>query len=90
MNTSLPKKYQKWEKTRQKGVVKFVLLYWTLGWGIFMCIGMSLFDYFDGESITPDDIATSLFIYCLMGTLCGVFVWSTSENRYQKYIAKEN
>jgi len=84
----LPKKHQRWEKERRVGPFKFIFLRWTLFWGICMCIGMSLFDYFDGDTITLDHIAALLFQYSLVGAIVGAITWLRSEDSYQKYLSK--
>ena len=88
MKMDLPKKHQRWEKQRSEGPFKFIFLRWTLGWGIFMSIGMSLFDYFDGESITLDHIAALLFCYSLTGAIFGAITWLRSEDSYQKCLSQ--
>ena len=84
----LPKKHQRWEKQRSQGPCKFIFLRWTLFWGLGMCTGTSLFDYFDGETITLDHIAALFFLYCLGGAIIGAITWLTSEDSYQKYLSE--
>lgn len=76
------KQRAKWERTRAKGMWRFVLLYGVVGWGGLTLIATStLFYGWDKLSrVTP--------IYLGAGFAFGLFCWFIGEYKYRKNLAR--
>ena len=85
MNTELPKKYQRWAKIRQKGIVKYILVNNVIYRGLFICLFMNGYYYFfhDDFSATQAEVICVTFI--LASILRGFYIWQVSETGYEKY-----
>ena len=82
----LPKKHRIWKKERNKGPLRYVLIYWVLPGGVIVCLLKTLYDYFTGEAITFDSILEYAFLGILWSIIGGAITWARSENRYQTYL----
>ena len=79
------KEKEKWERTRSKGIGRFVLLYGIVGFGGLMITAHSVSEYlifskrFDGLLFT---YRVGLGLLC--GLIWGLVMWSVGERRYRK------
>lgn len=90
MKNTSPKKYRRWEKQREKGQLKFILINGVLCWGGFMSVFMNLYYYLRNGTVTIDSIAVNSFIFLVMGIIWGALTWAMSENSYQKHLKNKN
>jgi len=90
MNTETPPDLKKWEITRQKGKLRFILLRGVLGYGFPMFVVMTLFATRQhNRPITPVMIAISAIVWAIGGATFGWILWAFTERRYQKFLAKQ-
>jgi len=88
MKTEMPKQLQRWEKVRQKGRLRFILLTGVAGWGLPMFAVMTFVVNRRPDSPpTPSFILVSAVIWALGGAVFGLSMWTISEKKYQKYLA---
>ncbi|PZD97301.1 hypothetical protein DNH61_02805 [Paenibacillus sambharensis] len=81
---------KKWEKTRAKGLRKFVLFDGVLGWGIptafLYTLIVTFMDrkalVFDGEIL--ERLLIALVLFPIGGILYGIWVWKWTERNYRK------
>jgi hypothetical protein len=66
----------KWERTRAKGLWRFVLLNGVLCWGGFMALATSAFN--------PRNLAVTVPIYLAGGFFFGLACWLVGERMYRK------
>ena len=85
MNTKLPKKYQRWEKTRQKGMLKFILINGVLYWGLFMCAFINSYYYFRKGIFDLHFALVSCVIFLIGSIFYGYFTWRAHETSYENY-----
>ncbi len=90
--------FAKWEKTRTKGLLRFVIfagLYFGVGFSILF----SFFIFTIGKLLSQRKseifFETEFFIFFIAVSLASGFLWSTiiwylSEAKYQKYIINKN
>lgn len=91
MNPEMPKDLQRWEQTRQRGKLKFMLFNGVLCWGMPMFAVMTFVLNRGGDKPpTPALIAISALIWTLGGLLFGFSIWTLSERRYQKFLAGQS
>ena len=79
-----PDAIARWEKSRAKGKLHFILVSGVLSWGVPMFIAMTFF--VNRERLSPGHIILSAFMWLLGGAGFGLFVWYFSEKQYQKTI----
>jgi hypothetical protein len=91
MNPEMPNDLRKWETTRQKGKVKFILLHGVLAWGVPMFVVMTFFINRQRDT-TPSIgmLLVSAVIWAIGGGCFGLAIWTFSEKRYQKYLATKD
>jgi hypothetical protein len=80
-------KYQKWEKTRKLGIVKFTLIYGVLLWGVPVGIlwTLSILIFFpSGAWLSTMVIA--LIVFPIGGITFGRLLWQYAENNYQNHL----
>ncbi len=78
------KQRAKWEKTRAKGMWRFVLLTWVLWWGTCtIIITAALKSYATGE-FRLRDFYISVPAYLSIALLAGVAVWFIGERQYRR------
>ncbi len=79
-----------WQKHRQGGVFRFVLLWGLLGWGVTNLIMLEIIiPYMEGlDKAFPD--LTTILIHILVGLLWGFFMWHIMEWRFAKETKKCN
>jgi len=75
---------EKWEKTRQKGKEKYVLVNGVLGWGvttaIIWSVLMEMFQPSENIWVRP---LIALIIFPLGGIAFGYLTWNASEKQYK-------
>ncbi|MBM7662893.1 putative membrane protein [Bacillus mesophilus] len=75
--------WEKWERTRKLGLVRFVLLYGILLYGtvvFFVLLGLAVILRID-QTIT-EHITRALFL----GLVFGIYYYLTTESKYKKHI----
>ena len=87
MTTEMPKSLRHWQITREKGKMKFILQNGILAWGLPMFIVMTfVVNRGQGRPLTPLDLAINVAIWTICGAGFGWVVWTTSEQKYQKFM----
>lgn len=81
----------RWEATRSKGLLRFVLLIGMCGWGISVAIFSSLVRW----AISPDIafvplLARALILFPLGGVLWALCVWFWTERAYARQSEPRN
>lgn len=78
------KQRTKWERTRAKGMGRFILLSTVLFFSL-MIIGTSIFDYLTrSNGFRFEDLYIKVPIYLISGLIFAVVVWFFSEYKYKK------
>ena len=86
MNHEVPRDIQRWEATRKKGKVNYVLVNGLLAWGLPMFVIMTFFVMRKrDEPLRLDLVAVSAALWTLGGLGFGLAIWTISEKKYQKY-----
>jgi uncharacterized membrane protein len=89
MNNDMPKSLQRWEKTRQKGKAKFIVQNGILMWGLPMFAVITfLVGRRHDHPLTPLAILVSACIWALGGAVYGWTVWTITEKKYEKFLAR--
>jgi len=85
-----PHAIKRWSITRQKGMMRFILLKYTLSRGGLFFLFVLLAHRWEG-------IPLSLHVVLIYALLCGIFgiavgtaEWITSERRYKKFTTNES
>jgi uncharacterized ion transporter superfamily protein YfcC len=83
---------QKWEKEREMGRNKYILIKGTLSWSLLTTSILILLTMVTNKfSLNQDLLWYFLKMFVLfigIGTLFGIASWQLSENRYTKYFIK--
>ena len=75
--------WNKWEVTRSKGPVSFVLLRGALGWGVPVAILWSLLMWLvSPDKHLPTLLVLAIIIFPLGGVIWGVVMWFVLERMY--------
>ena len=82
------KELKSWEKTREKGLVKFCFINGVLAWGVPMLIAMAFLNKPFSEGWATKAAITHCIIWPIAGVFFGLGVWYVSESRYKKEISK--
>lgn len=77
-----PEQLEKWKETRQKGMLRFVLVNGVLAYGMFMFIVMTFVVHRDKLSV--NFICTSAIAWSIAGVLFGFFMWIIGERKFRK------
>ena len=81
----------KWEVTREKGKLKFILQTGILSWGLPMFGVMTFFvNRREGGELTMGRIGLSAITWAIGGILFGYIMWMLSEKKYLKFKSSEN
>lgn len=75
---------QKWEKTKEKGMLRFVLLRGVLGWGVPVFIIMAF--VVNKVSFGDERFVKGAIAFLIFGALLGCYLWVDSEKKYKKVI----
>lgn len=73
----------KWERTRVKGMWRFVLLYGVLFWGGLMIIATSVFSMIIGTFVY-NNLRFTVPVFLVSGLIFGLGVWLVGEYMYRK------
>lgn len=73
-----------WERTRAKGMWRFVLLYGVLLWGGLMIVVRSVFDFFVSSPRLLDNLTVHVPIFVVAGFIFGLAMWLIAEHKYRK------
>jgi len=74
----------KWERTRAKGAVPFVVIYGVM-FAIAISFTTSAFDYFaDFRGFQPEKLKMELPFFLACGLITGTAVWLIAEWQYKK------
>ena len=74
-------KKDKWRIIRQKGMIRFILLKWTLGRGGLFFLFMLLAHRWEGIPFNLHVVLISALLSALTGMAVGSLEWITSERR---------
>ena len=77
------KQRAKWERTRGKGMWRFVLLYGVLFWGGLMIITSSLYRMIIG-TLVYDNLRITVPVFLVSGLVFGLVMWLVGEYMYRK------
>jgi hypothetical protein len=78
------KQRAKWERTRAKGMWRFVSLYGAV-MSVCMIIATSLFDYFTSPyGLRLEQMKVRVPVFLISGLIAGVVIWFIGEYQYQK------
>jgi len=81
-----PQRAAAWEKIRSKGKYHFMFVRGAAGAGGLLIVLMTLFHAFIVPGhFTWGDFITSLFLYPIVGTFWGMFMWNHFDARYRSY-----
>ena len=79
---------EKWSRTRQMGMVKYIFYFGIIGWGLVTGVMWGvLMSLMDGFSFTSDNLRTfivGMIIFPIGGILFGAVMWWWSEREYRK------
>lgn len=84
MDSLKEKRIKRWAIIREKGKMRFILIYGVLGWGLgtgilFCLIEWLLEPSFDAKS----DIPTAIIAFLLGGVGYGWWIWKENEKLFQ-------
>ena len=77
------KQKAKWERTRVKGMWRFVLLYGVLFWGGFMIVITSVYSMIVGAFVY-NNLKFNVPVFLVSGFVFGLAVWLVGEYMYRK------
>ena len=79
-----PQEFENWQKSRQQGKGRFILIRGLLAWGLPMFVFMTFFINKPQTEITTSFVLTHAVIWSIAGFIFGLLVWSWSEKRFEK------
>ena len=77
-----PKQLEAWKKSREKGMLHFVLISGVLLYGLPMFVVMTLMVH--RTDLSPQNIGISAVIWALAGALFGIAMWYIQEWQFRK------
>lgn len=78
------KQRAKWERTRAKGMWRFVLLSGVLFWGGLVIIFWSIYRYLVRGLGFLDELSFTVPIFLAAGFVFGLTTWLIAEHKYRK------
>lgn len=78
----------KWVATRDKGPVRFILIYGVLGWGLTTALLFSVISSFIGPRTFSEILGLAMIIFPLGGVAWGWMMWWLSERNWRRYQAE--
>jgi len=75
---------KKWESTREKGLLHFVLIRGVLLWGLPMFIFMAFIGKPFSNGFTSSTALVHYVVWPVAGVLFGLLTWCMSERMYKK------
>ncbi|MFP4325543.1 MAG: hypothetical protein ACLFP9_05960 [Desulfonatronovibrio sp.] len=83
------KRIQKWESTRQKGKLRFIILYGVVGWGFGMAIIVpAIRSILFGTQIDMPQLLSGIVVFPIIGSIFGLVLWHISEIEYHNHQRK--
>jgi hypothetical protein len=87
---AMPRELKNWEVLRRKGKARFIMENGILYYGLPMFGFMTFFvNRRADEPLVPFKVIISAVIWTLGGAAFGWVMWKLTEDRYQKYLAKQ-
>jgi len=83
-----PKEIEQWQKTREKGLVRFILFTGILSYGLPLFVVLNFMDPPKMPLSIADLIATFLICAVAGGSAFGYILWVVQEKRYRKALDK--
>jgi len=77
-----PQQLEKWKATREKGMLRYVLVTGVLSYGLTMFVAMTFFVHRD--DLSAKSIAISAVIWTLGGAVFGTTMWLFMERQFRK------
>ena len=76
------KSYRRWQKAREGGKTRFVLLFGVAGWGLLTALLFSMIPLLFGNSFDWFRAALAFVLFPVGGIFWGTYMWSHMEKRY--------
>jgi hypothetical protein len=73
---------EKWKATREKGMLRYVLVTGVLSYGLAMFVAMTFFVHHGDLNLKF--IAISAFLWTLGGAVFGIATWFALEHQFRK------
>lgn len=83
-----PQQLEKWKATREKGMLRYVLVTGVLSYGLAMFIAMTFFAHRD--DLSPKFIAVSAVLWTLGGAVFGTAMWFVFEYQFRKAVGSSD
>jgi hypothetical protein len=83
-----PKEIEQWRKTREKGILRFILFTGILSYGLPLFVVLNFMDPPKMPLSITDLIVTLLICAVAGGSAFGYILWVVQERRYRKALAK--
>ncbi len=83
-----PKEIEQWQKTREKGMVRFILLTGILSYGLPLFVVLNYMNPPKMPLSITDLIVTLLICAVAGGSAFGYILWVVQEKRYRKALDK--
>ena len=74
----------RWEKTRAKGMWRFVLVTWVLWWGTLMIVITAALRSYARGGFSAHDLYTMVPAYVSIALVAGLIVWFIGERQYRR------
>ncbi len=88
--TTKQEQFAKWAITRKKGMLRFVLLYGVLGWGLITAVLYSILMWLFSDIGLHRILPLSLLIFPVGGVLWGCIMWWLSERGYRAHASSHD
>ena len=76
------KSYRRWQKAREGGKMRYVILNGVLGWGLLTASMFTMVPVLMGEPFDSLRAALSFVLFPIGGILFGTYMWSHMEKRF--------
>ncbi len=83
-----PKEVEQWQKTSEKGMLRFILFTGILSYGVPMFVVLNFMNPPKEPFSITDLIVTLLICAVAGGSAFGYILWVVQEKRYRKAISK--
>jgi hypothetical protein len=83
-----PKEIEQWQKTREKGLVRFILITGILSYGLPLFVVLNFMEPPKMPLSITDLIVTLLICAVAGGSAFGYILWVVQEKRYRKALNK--
>ena len=85
-----PQSVKEWRIIRQKGMLRFILLKYTLTRGGLFFLFVLLVHRWEGIPFTLRVVLITALLCAISGAVVGSLEWITSEGRYKKFTTNES